>query len=145
MCQNRSDVVSAGADGGNEGVAYSAFQQASRQAAVDFHVTDLSFYGSSAADVCDEFCGQASSGAADKHSGLCFAVAAIAAVDDGPIGALISKDRHLLQFSLKGMAVLGVARKAAHADHKALVQRGGHTDLAAEFIPNPGLVFGDAN
>jgi hypothetical protein len=42
------------------------------------------------------------------------------------------------------VAVVGVARKAAHADDEALVQRGGHADLAAEFVADAGFAFRDA-
>lgn len=42
------------------------------------------------------------------------------------------------------MTVVGVARKAAHADHEPFGERGCHADLAAELIAHPGLPFGDA-
>ena len=42
------------------------------------------------------------------------------------------------------MAVIGVARKAPHADHEAFVQRGGNADLAAELVADAGFAFRDA-
>ena len=42
------------------------------------------------------------------------------------------------------MAVVGVARKAAHADDEALVQRRGDADLAAELVAHPCLALRDA-
>jgi hypothetical protein len=50
-------------------------------------------------------------------------MAAIAAVDDGQIGALVGQDFHLFQGFPQGVAIVGVARKAAHADHEALIQQ----------------------
>ena len=71
-------------------------------------------------------------------------MAAIAAVDDGQIRALVGQDFHLFHRRAEGMTVVGVARKAEHADHEALVQRGGDADLAAELIADARLALGDA-
>jgi hypothetical protein len=49
-------------------------------------------------------------------------------VDDGEVGALVGQDGDLFQRGAQGVAVIGVARKTAHADDKALVQRGGDAD-----------------
>ena len=48
---------------------------------------------------------------------------AIAAVADGEVGALVGQDFHLFQGFPQGVAIVGVARKAAHADHEALIQQ----------------------
>lgn len=142
--QDLSDVVSAGAEYGEEGIPDGAPQRASRQAAVGFHVTDFGLDGAAAAKVGDQLWRQAAPGAADQDACPVLAMAAIAAVDDGQIRALVGQDFHLFQCRAEGMAVVGIARKAAHADDEALVQRGCHADLAAEFIADPRLAFGDA-
>ena len=46
----------------------------------------------------------------------------------------IVQDHDLVRCFLQGVAIARVARKAAHTDHKALVRRRGHADLAAELI-----------
>ena len=51
--QDLSDVVSAGTKDGEQGIADGAFQRASRQAAIGFHVADLGFNGAAAAEVGD--------------------------------------------------------------------------------------------
>lgn len=81
--QDLSDVVSAGAEGGKEGITDGAFQRASRQAAVGFHVSDLSLDGTSAAQVRDQLRCQPAPCAADQDAGRLDAMTAIAAVDDG--------------------------------------------------------------
>ena len=68
----------------------------------------------------------------------------IATVDDGDVWALVGQNGHLFQRLLQGVAVVGVARKAAHADHEALVQRGGDADIAAELVADAGFAFRDA-
>ena len=112
MGQDLADVVSAGAEDGEEGVADGASQGASGKSAVGFHVADFGFYGASAAQVGDQFWCEAASRAADHDAGFHLAMAAIAAVDDGQIGALVGQDRHLLQRLAKGVAIVGVAGKA---------------------------------
>ena len=69
MGQDLSDVVSSGAEHGEEGVADGAFQGASGEAAVGFHVADFGFGGAAAAQVRDQFWRQAPSGAADQDAG----------------------------------------------------------------------------
>jgi len=110
-----------------------------------FHVADFRFDGASAAEICDEFRLQAAPRAADQHAGSLLAMAAIAAVDDGEVGAPVGQDLHLFEGFLQGMAVVGIAREAAHADDEALVQRGRHADLAAELMAHPRLALGDAS
>lgn len=141
MGQDLSDVMAAGANCGKEGVADGVFQRASRQAAVGFHVADFCFDGAAAAEICDQLWCEAAPRAADQDAGPVFIVTAIAAVDDGELGALVGEDFDLLQGFLQGVAIVGVARKAAHADHEAFVQRGGDTDLATEFIAHLGLAL----
>jgi hypothetical protein len=142
--EDLSDVVAAGAEDGKEGVAECAFQRASRQAAISFHVADLGFDGAATTEVCDQFRRQPAPCAADQDTGRLNAVAAVSTIDDGEVGALIGEDGYLLQRLPQGVAVVRVARKAAHADHEAFVQRGGNADLAAEFIAHPGLALGYA-
>lgn len=82
-------VWAAGAKRGKDGIANDAFQRASRQAAVGFHVADLGFDGTSSAEVCDEFWCQPAPRAADQDAGFVFAMAAVAVIDDCQIGALV--------------------------------------------------------
>ena len=131
--QDLADIVSAGAEHGKEGIPDGAFERAARETAVGFHVTNFGLDGAAAAEVGNQLWRQAAPRAADQDSGPVLAMAAIAAVDDGQIRALVGQDFHLFQRRAEGMAVVGIARKAAHADHKALVQRGCHADLAAKF------------
>ena len=107
-------------------------------------MTDFGLDGAAAAEVGNQLWSQAAPRAADQDAGLCFAVATVSAVDDGQIRALVGQDFHLFQRRAEGMAVVGIARKAAHTDHEALVQRGCHADLAAKFIADPRLALGDA-
>lgn len=107
-------------------------------------MADLCLDSAAAAKVSDQLRHQAASGAADQDTGSVLTVAAIAAVDDGEVGALVGQDRHLFQCLPQSVAVIGIARKAAHADDEALVQRGGDADLAAELIADPHLAVGDA-
>ncbi len=73
-------------------------------------------------------------GAADQHAGFVDTMAAIATVDDNKVGALVGQDFHLFERRTQGMAVIGIAWKAAHADHKAFVQGRRQTDLAAKLM-----------
>lgn len=107
-------------------------------------MADLCLDSAAAAKVSDQLRHQAASGAANQDTGSVLTVAAIAAVDDGEVGALVGQDRHLFQRLPQSVAVIGIARKAAHADDEALVQRGGDADLAAELIVDPHLAVGDA-
>ena len=138
------DVVAAGAECGKESVAVGAFQRAFRQAAVGFHVADFRLDGTSATEIRDQLWRQTAPCAADQHAGSCFAVAAVSAVGDGERGALIGQDRHLFQRFLQCVAVVRVARKAAHVEHEALDQRRSDGHFAAELITDPRLAFRDA-
>ncbi len=71
-------------------------------------------------------------------------MAAISTVDDTQIGVMFSQDLHLFECFLQGMAVVGIVRKAAHPNDEALVQRGGHAELAAELVTNARFALGDA-
>ena len=123
MGQDLADGVAAGAERGKESVADGAFQGAACEAPVSFHVADFSLNDASAAEVGDQLRCQAAPCAADQHAGPGLGMAAIAAVDDGQIGALVGQDFHLFQGFPQGVAIVGVARKAAHADHEALIQQ----------------------
>jgi hypothetical protein len=107
-------------------------------------MTDFSLDGAASAEVSDQLWREAAAGAADPNTGRFNTVAAISAADDGQIGALLGQDFRLFERRSEGVTVVWIARKAAHADDKARVQRGGHADLAAEFIAHPRLAFGDA-
>ena len=52
-------------------------------------------------------------------------MAAIAAVDDGEIGHLVGQDGDLLQRRRQGVAIVGVAGKAAGPDNETLLDGGG--------------------
>jgi hypothetical protein len=71
-------------------------------------------------------------------------VAAIAAVGDDGFGALIGEDLDLFQGLGQGVAVVGIARNAADADDEPFIEGRRHADLAAEFLPHPGLALRDA-
>ena len=141
MGEDLSYVVSAGAEDGEEGIPDGAPQRASRQAAIGFHVTDFGLDGAAAAEVGDQLWRQAASGAADQDAGRGHAVAAITSVDDGQIRALVGQDFQLFQRRAEGVAVVGIARKAAHADDETLVQRRGNADLAAKLVTDPRLAL----
>ena len=53
--QDLAYTVAAGAKDGDQGIADGAFQRASPQAAVGFHMADFGFYGAAAAEVRDKF------------------------------------------------------------------------------------------
>ena len=144
MGQDLADIVSAGAEHGKEGIPDGAFERAARETAIGFHVTDFGLDGAAATEVGDQLWRQAAPCAADQDAGPGLAMAAIAAVDDGEFGSLVGQDFHLFQRRAEGVAVIRVARKAAHADHEALVQRGCHADLAAKLVTDPRLAFRDA-
>lgn len=62
-------------------------------------------------------------------------LAAVSMVDDGHIRALAVQDIDLLESFLQGVAIAGVANKAAHADNKTIVQGGDdYTNLAIELM-----------
>jgi hypothetical protein len=142
--QDLADVVAAGVQNGEYRVADGAFQGAPGQAAVRLHVADICLDCASTAQVCGQFWRQAAPCAADQDAGCLNAMSAISAVDDGQIGTLVCQDRHLFEGLFQGVAVVRIASKAAHADHKALVQCGDDADLATKFIAHSGLALRDA-
>lgn len=144
MGQDLADVVSTGAEHGEEGIADGAFQRACGEATVGFHVADLGLDGAAAAEVSDQPGRQPAASAADQDAGPCLATSAVTAVDDGHVGTLVGQDGHLFQRGAQGVAVMGSARKAAHADHEAFVQGGGDADLTAELVTEPRLARGYA-
>jgi hypothetical protein len=142
--EDLADVVATATEHGEEGIADGSLQGTSGEATVGFHVADLCLDGAAAAEVSDQLRRRAAAGAADQATGPVLTVAALAAVDDDEVGALVGQDRHLFQYLPQSVAVIGIARKAAHADDEALVQRGGDADLAAELVADPRLTLGDA-
>lgn len=113
---------------------HSTAKRAPREASIGFHVADFRLDGAAAPEVSDQPRRQVPACAADQHAGFVDAMATISAVDDGEVGLLVGQDFHLLQRRAKGMTIVRIARKAAHADDKALVQRCGNADLATKFI-----------
>ena len=119
--QDLADVMAAGAEHGEDGIAKRAFQWTSGQAAIGFHVTDLSLDGASATQVGDQFWRQAAAHSADQDAGLSLTMATIATVNDRQLGTLVCEDCHLLKGPREGVAIVGRTWEAAHAHHKALV------------------------
>ena len=142
--QDLSDVVAADTEDSEDGIPDRAFQGASGETSVGFHMADFGFDGTAAAGVGDQFGCQAAPGSTDQNTGSVLAMAPIAVVDHSGIGALIGQDFDLFQRGAQGMTVVGISCKAAHADDEAPVQRGGHADLAAELMARPGLALGTA-
>lgn len=118
MGQDLADIVTAGVQDGEDCVADGAFQRASGQAAIGLHVADLSFDRASPAEVDDLFGSQSSACAADQNTGFAFVMPPVTAINDGEIGALICEDLDLAERFPQRVAVIRIARKAAHADDK---------------------------
>jgi len=57
---------------------------------------------------------------------------------------MVGQDGDLLQCRSQGVAVIGIAGKAAGADNETAIDGGGEADLGAEFVSHPGLALGDA-
>jgi hypothetical protein len=89
--------MAAGAEHGEDGIAKRAFQRTLGQAAIGFHVTDLSLDGASATQVGDQFWRQAAAHSADQNAGFFLTMATIAAIDDCQLGTLIREDPYLLK------------------------------------------------
>lgn len=142
--QDLADIVTAGAEDGEDRVADAAFQRASRQATIALHVPDLRLDGASSPEELCQKRGDAASRAADQDLGGLHAMAAIAAVDHSQIRHLVGQDGDLLQCGCQGVAVVWVVGKAAGADDEASVEGGGKADLGAEFVTNARLALGDA-
>ena len=95
--QDLSDVVAAGVQDGEDRIADVAFQGASGQATIGFHVADFSLYCASPAKV-DDLCGrQPSACAADQDTGLTFVMSPVTAINDGKRRALICEDLDLAE------------------------------------------------
>ena len=109
MGQDLADIVAAGVQDGEDCVADGAFQGASGQAAIGLHVADFCLDRTSTAQVCDQFWRQTAPGAADQDAGRLNTVAAVSAVDDGKIGALVRQYLHLFEGLFQGVAVVRVA------------------------------------
>lgn len=144
MGQDLTAIVAAGVQDGEDRVAGGAFQGAAGQATIGLHLAALGFDPASPTEVDDLLGGQPSACAADQDTGLAFVMPPVTAIDDGKIGTLVCQVRHLFEGLFQGMAIVGVARRAAHADNEAFVQRGADPDLAAELIVHTNLTLGDA-
>jgi hypothetical protein len=59
----------------------------------------------------------------------------VTAINNGEVRTTIGEDLDLAECCPQRVIVIRIAWKAAHADNKALIRRGGHADLAAELIP----------
>lgn len=69
-------------------------------------MTDFSLDGAAAAEVSDQPGRQTAAGAADQDAGPCFAMSAVAAIDDGEVGVLIGQDGHLFQRGAQGVGFM---------------------------------------
>ena len=88
--------------------------------------------------------GDAAPLAADQDAGGLDAMPAIAAVDQGECGPRIGQDLDLFEGRCQGVAVMGIAGKAAGANYEAANKGRGEADLGAELVSHPRLAFGDA-
>ena len=86
------DVVTAGAEDRKNGVSGGAFQGASAEAAIGFHMANFRLDGAAAAKIGDELWCQAAPRAADQDTGFGLAVTTVAAIDHREVGALIGED-----------------------------------------------------
>jgi len=111
VSQYLTDVVAAGVEDGEDGVADGAFQVASGQAAISFHVANFSLDRAAPAEVYDLFGSQPSACAADQDTGLPFVMPPVTAIDDGKRGALICQDLDLAERIPQRVTVIRVARK----------------------------------
>lgn len=136
-----ADVVAAGAEDGEDGIAECPFQRAARQTAIGFHVPDLSFDSASSSQQRCQFCRQAPARSADQHFRARHAVAAIPAFHDRQHWGLTCQDGHLLPGLGQGVAIVGIALQGTHAHNEALVDGGGQADVGAELVALVGLAI----
>lgn len=106
------------------------FQRVSRKSAVGLHVADFGL--------------DHRAPVADQNLGLVDVMAAIAPVDDNQFGRALGRDFYLLKLGAQRVTAVRIARRSAHADDKALIERRGDADLAAEFIAHQRLTFENA-
>ena len=123
--EDLADIVTAGAEDGEDRIADAAFQRASGQATVTLHMPDLRLDGASSPEEPRQERGDAASRAADQDLGGLHAMAAIAAINDSEIRHLVSQDGDLLERRRQGMAVVWVAREASGANNETAVEGGG--------------------
>ena len=88
VSQDLADVVAAGVQDGKEGVADGAFQGASGQAAIGFHVANFGLDCAASAEVDDLFGSQPFACTADQDTGLPFVMPPVAAINDGKLRAV---------------------------------------------------------
>ena len=144
MGEDLADIVTAGAEDGEDRIADAAFQRASGQATVTLHMPDLRLDGASSPEEPRQERGDAASRAADQDLGGLHAMAAIAAINHSQSRHVVGEESDLLQGGRQSMAVVWVSREAAGADHEAAVKGGGEADLGAKLATDAGLALGDA-
>ncbi len=74
--EDLADVVTAAAENGKDGIAERAFERASGEAAIGFHVADLRFNGTAAFEEFRQDGRKAAPGTADQHAGGLYTVSA---------------------------------------------------------------------
>ena len=109
-----------------------------------FHLAYFGFDGTATPEIVDQLWRQAASCAADEHVSLQCTLTAITTVDDVEVRLLVSQDFDLLQRRGQGVADVGVASEAAHANDEAFIQGRRDADLAAELLAPPRLALRDA-
>ena len=109
--EDHADVVTPAAEHGEQSVTVGSLQGVSGQSAVVLHVSDHWFDGASSAQQFRDGPGDAAPGAAEEDIHGLDAVAAVTAIDEGHLWALIGQDFHLLQRLVQGVAVIRVARQ----------------------------------
>ena len=83
MGEDQADVVAAAAEHGVEGITERAFQRASGEAAISFHVTDHWFDSTASSEISPQGCGYPATLARDEDVGSLHAMTAVAAIDEG--------------------------------------------------------------
>ena len=127
-----------------QGVAQASFEPISPQATIVLHMPDGWFNGTSSVN-----------GFFDGWRHTAFLTATpdgdsrdvdtpIALVDKDGLGEAIGQNADLLDSLRQGVAVVGIARHAAHANDEPFLVCGRHRDFDAKFIRLARLALGDA-
>lgn len=107
--EDQADVVACAAKDCVKGVAHGAFEGASGQASIGFHVAYGGFDGGPSAEFAFERKRHRAALAGDVDGGAFGAVATIASVDKGAVGPCVGEDLDLLERFAEGVAVVRVA------------------------------------
>ena len=128
-----------------EGVTFRTFEPVPAQSAIVLHVSDHRFNGTAPFDVPFQSGGNAAFQVPVIHLDVFRGVVTtVAEVDKCLLRSSSRQDLGLLQRFVQGMAVIGIARQAAHADHQSFLVGGGDGDFDAELIRLAGFAFADA-